>query len=164
MPALKAAIFDRIKAGGDVGATSVEIIADIYGDRREVKPTAIKSHVNQINDALVATDFRIRSDGGRWHLVKEGTRDESVARARGGPLRDRRPREYRRALQDRDADRGRHHQQRHHLHGAGVAVRGVPERCERGPRSVHLVGVLGRCIANTRRPRASFAASGRSRA
>jgi hypothetical protein len=72
MPALKAAIFDRIKAGGDVGATSVKIIADIYGDRREVKPTAIKSHVNQINDALVATDFRIRSDGGRWHLVKEG--------------------------------------------------------------------------------------------
>jgi hypothetical protein len=36
MPALKAAIFDRIKAGGDVGATSVEIITDIYGDRREV--------------------------------------------------------------------------------------------------------------------------------
>jgi hypothetical protein len=70
---LKAAIFDQIKAAGDLGVTSIEIVADLYRDRRAVAPTTVKAHVNQINDLLVATDWRLRSDGRRWYLRREAS-------------------------------------------------------------------------------------------
>jgi hypothetical protein len=65
---LKAAIFDRIKRSGDLGVASAELIVDLYRDRRPVESATIKAHVNQINDLLVSTDWRIRSDGRRWFL------------------------------------------------------------------------------------------------
>jgi hypothetical protein len=68
---LKAQIVDRIKAAGDFGVTSTEIIADLYRDRRPVKPTVVKSHTSQINDLLAETDWRICSDRGRWFLRRE---------------------------------------------------------------------------------------------
>jgi hypothetical protein len=68
LPPLKAAIVDRIKAAGDLGISSSEIITDLYADRRPVSAAAVKSHVNQINDQLVSTDWRIRSDRRRWFL------------------------------------------------------------------------------------------------
>jgi hypothetical protein len=68
LPPLKAAIFDRIKAAGDLGIPSSEIVADLYSDRRPVRATTIKAHVAQINDQLVSTDWRIRSDRRRWFL------------------------------------------------------------------------------------------------
>jgi hypothetical protein len=71
LPPLKAAIFARIKRAGDAGVTSTEIVADLYRDRRPVQPTTIKAHTNQINDLLVATGWRIRSDRRRWYLRKE---------------------------------------------------------------------------------------------
>jgi hypothetical protein len=72
LPQLKAEIVDRIKAAGDIGVTSVEIIADLYRDRRPVHPTTIKAHVDQINDLLISTDWRIASDHRRWFLSRKG--------------------------------------------------------------------------------------------
>jgi hypothetical protein len=70
LPQLKAAIVDRIKSAGDIGVTSDEIIADLYRDRRPVHPTTIKAHVDQINDLLLSTDWRIASDHRRWVLSR----------------------------------------------------------------------------------------------
>jgi hypothetical protein len=67
---LKAALFDRIKAAGDIGISTTEVVNDVYRDRSPVKPTAIKSHVGQINDLLASTDWRIRSDHRRWFLQR----------------------------------------------------------------------------------------------
>jgi phage-related tail fiber protein len=74
LSALKAGIFDRIKAAGDIGITTTELInGDLYCDRRLVGPAAIKSHVWQINEMLDGTGWRIASDRRRWTLVKETT-------------------------------------------------------------------------------------------
>jgi hypothetical protein len=70
MSALKAAIFDRIRRAGDIGVTSEEIRADVYGDRRPVSATTIKSHVWQINELLVDGDAHITSDRRRWFLER----------------------------------------------------------------------------------------------
>jgi hypothetical protein len=71
MTPLKAAIFDRIKAAGDIGVTTTEIVSDLYRDRSPVEATKVKAHVNQINDLLVATDWRIRSDRRCWFLGRD---------------------------------------------------------------------------------------------
>lgn len=72
LPALKAGILDAIKAAGDVGITSAELIGgDLYRDRKRVRPSAIKAHVNQINDALDGSGWRIASDRRRWALVRK---------------------------------------------------------------------------------------------
>ena len=63
MPPLKAAIIDRIRAAGDLGVTSTEVIADLYRDRAQVQPTTIKAHVSQINDLLAASDWLIYTTG-----------------------------------------------------------------------------------------------------
>jgi hypothetical protein len=68
LPPLKAAILDRIKAAGELGVTSEEIVGDLYSDRRAVSVTTIKAHVNQLNDLLAGTDRHIRSDRRRWFL------------------------------------------------------------------------------------------------
>jgi hypothetical protein len=70
LPQLKAAIVDRIKAAGDIGVSSDEIIADLYRDRRSVRATTIKAHVDQINDLLINTTWRIASDRRRWFLSR----------------------------------------------------------------------------------------------
>jgi hypothetical protein len=67
---LKCALIDRIKASGDIGIASTELVADLYRDRGPVQPAVIKAHVFQINDLLCATSYRICSDGRRWFLVK----------------------------------------------------------------------------------------------
>jgi hypothetical protein len=68
LPLLKTAILDRIKRAGEIGVSSTEIITDVYCDRRPVKLTVIKAHVDQINDQLCSTDWRIESDHRRWFL------------------------------------------------------------------------------------------------
>jgi hypothetical protein len=70
LPQLKAAIVDRVKAAGDIGVSSDEIIADLYRDRRSVRTTTIKAHVDQINDLLINTTWRIASDHRRWFLAR----------------------------------------------------------------------------------------------
>jgi hypothetical protein len=67
---LKAEIFDRVKRAGDLGVSSIEIVSDVYADRQAVSSTTIKAHINQINDVLVSTDWRIVSDHRRWFLHK----------------------------------------------------------------------------------------------
>lgn len=68
LPPLKAALLDRIRAAGDPGITSAELIAsDIYRDRRAVQPTTIKAHILQINGD---SGWRIASDSRRWTLVR----------------------------------------------------------------------------------------------
>jgi hypothetical protein len=67
---LKAALFDRIKAAGDIGITTTEIISDVYHDRSLVKPNTVKAHVSQINDLFAGTDWHIHSHHRRWFLQK----------------------------------------------------------------------------------------------
>lgn len=66
---LKAEILDRIKAAGDLGVASEELL-DLW-DSPVAKHT-IKSHVWQINALLEETVYRIVSDGrgsyARWVL------------------------------------------------------------------------------------------------
>jgi hypothetical protein len=68
LPPLKAAIFDRIKAAGDIGISSTQIITDLYFDRRPVGVTTIKAHISQLNDLFAGSDWRICSDRRRWFL------------------------------------------------------------------------------------------------
>jgi hypothetical protein len=70
LPPIKAAIVDRIRAAGDLGVSTAELLADVYDCRRRVKPTTVKAHVWQINDQLCGTDWRIISDRRRWYLVE----------------------------------------------------------------------------------------------
>jgi hypothetical protein len=71
VPRLKAAILDHIRTAGAIGATSQEILAsEVFRDRRPVGVATIKSHIWQLNDLLYGTDWRIRSDGGRWILAR----------------------------------------------------------------------------------------------
>lgn len=68
---IKAALVDAIKAAGDIGITSRELV-DLLG--RPKRSSLIRVHAYQINDILEETDWRIVSmDGrrfGRWQLVK----------------------------------------------------------------------------------------------
>jgi hypothetical protein len=70
LPMLQAAILDRVRRAGDEGVTSVEILTDCFQDRRPVKISVVKAHVFQINDMLLATDWRIHSDRRRWFLER----------------------------------------------------------------------------------------------
>jgi len=64
LPPLKAEIVDAIATAGDIGITSQEIVGTLYRDRRQVSRRTIKALVGQINDQLVATSFKIASEGG----------------------------------------------------------------------------------------------------
>jgi hypothetical protein len=70
MPALKAAIFNAVKAAGDVGASSIELLAEIYTDKRPPQRETIKVHICQINELLDETRFRIVSIDRRWVMRK----------------------------------------------------------------------------------------------
>lgn len=68
MPRLKASLFRAVKAAGDIGISSEELVNTIYPDSSRPQPTTIKSHVAQINNLLMETDFRIASIDKRWVL------------------------------------------------------------------------------------------------
>jgi hypothetical protein len=70
LPARKAAIFDAIKAAGEIGVSSRELVTAVYCGGEARRQSVIKSHVWQINSVLEETDFRIVSDGKRWLLTK----------------------------------------------------------------------------------------------
>jgi hypothetical protein len=88
LPPLKAAILDKIKAAGDLGIPSSEIIADLYSDRRSVSAATIKAHVVQINDQLVSTDWRICSDRRRWFLRRDSIVNQGESKCRKTALRE----------------------------------------------------------------------------
>lgn len=71
MTSIKAAIVDRIKAAGDVGVSSAEIVADLYRDRRPVKTSVIKSHILQIRELIERTGWCIYSDRRSWFMRRE---------------------------------------------------------------------------------------------
>jgi hypothetical protein len=67
LPSFKAALLDRIRAAGDIGVSSEQLISsELYRDRRAVQVTTIKAHVNQLNDLLSSTDWCVASDRRRW--------------------------------------------------------------------------------------------------
>jgi hypothetical protein len=78
LPSLKAAILDHIRRAGDIGVTSLEIVSDLYRDRRPVSLHTIKAHVWQINTLLEETDWIVRSEHGstecRWYLSRRRVR------------------------------------------------------------------------------------------
>jgi hypothetical protein len=78
---LKAAILDRIKAAGELGVSTDEIIADCYAGRRPVEVHTIKAHVWQINSLLASTEWAIRSDRRLWRLVREYDAQDDVTKS-----------------------------------------------------------------------------------
>jgi hypothetical protein len=70
LPARKVAIFDAIKAAGEIGISSGELMTVVYHDGQERQQSTIKAHVWQINGILEETRFRIVSDGKYWSLIK----------------------------------------------------------------------------------------------
>ena len=69
MPPRKAELFDSIKAAGEIGITTHELWIMHYPTQRAAM-SVIKSHINQINDLLVETDYTLRAEGrgkdARW--------------------------------------------------------------------------------------------------
>jgi DNA-binding response OmpR family regulator len=74
MSALKAMLLDRVKASGDLGVTTEELLADCYRDREPVVHTTIRVHMGQLNDLLEETDWHIYSDHRRWFIRREKRR------------------------------------------------------------------------------------------
>ena len=74
MPPLKAMIFDAIKAAGDVGINSQELLGRVFEGRRPLRENTIKAHVWQLNDLLEATRFIIVSDRRRWTIARRKVR------------------------------------------------------------------------------------------
>jgi hypothetical protein len=68
---LKAAIFDAIKRAGPEGISRDDLMAKEFSEGAK-HPWTLKSHICQINDSLVATDYRIRSIGRCYHLTRNG--------------------------------------------------------------------------------------------
>ncbi len=66
MPLLKAELFDSIKMAGEIGISTQELLTMHYQSKK-VHADTIKSHVHQINDLLVETDYQIYSDQVRPH-------------------------------------------------------------------------------------------------
>jgi DNA-binding winged helix-turn-helix (wHTH) protein len=67
LPPLKAKIVDLIKAAGETGTSSEELLYALWA-RDAVSASTVKAHVWQINSLLEETDWIIRSDRRRWFL------------------------------------------------------------------------------------------------
>jgi hypothetical protein len=70
LPTLKFNLVRTIKAAGDCGISSAELVAALWA--KPVERATIKSHLGQINDRLAETDFQIVAEGrgkhARWIL------------------------------------------------------------------------------------------------
>jgi hypothetical protein len=67
---LKTRLFDTIKRAGAEGIDGNDLYGIVFGDRERSYHT-LKAHVFQINSMLVETEYRIRSRGRRYTLVRE---------------------------------------------------------------------------------------------
>lgn len=71
---LKARIIDLIKAAGDIGISTGELLRELYHPSAQPKSVnTVRMHICQINDVLVETDWVIVADPARgptarWHL------------------------------------------------------------------------------------------------
>ena len=74
MTPLKATIFDLIKAAGEIGVSSQEILDQAFRDRNVAGADIVKGHVFQINGLLEATPFIIVSDRRRWTIARRKVR------------------------------------------------------------------------------------------
>lgn len=71
LPALKARIFDLVQRGGEDGITAKDLFDILFGAEQEPPQRAtIKSHINQINEALEDSGYRILGCGA-YRLVKQ---------------------------------------------------------------------------------------------
>lgn len=75
LPPLKARLLDLVKQSGDVGVSTTELREDLYRDReRKVSLVTVRMHIQQINELLANTAWRIRTEGqrdvARWHLIR----------------------------------------------------------------------------------------------
>jgi DNA-binding winged helix-turn-helix (wHTH) protein len=78
LPVLKARIVDAIAAAGDAGINTDALIRAVWRGERATR-NCVKSHVQQINDALVRTSVCIRCErrGGKpglYKIVRQGGR------------------------------------------------------------------------------------------
>jgi hypothetical protein len=67
---LKARIFDAVKRASTTGITSEDLFAIVFADRDDITINTLKAHVQQINEAIEGTGFRIVSRDRRWVLTK----------------------------------------------------------------------------------------------
>ncbi len=76
MPPLKTHIFDVVHRAGPDGISGRDLYDIVYEDHEEPRPkmTSLHSHVNQINEAIEDSGYRIRGNTstgrGYYRLVK----------------------------------------------------------------------------------------------
>lgn len=72
LPPLKQHMFDTIRAAGEVGITSRDLMTTIYHpDRKQPKIAVIRNHIGQINELLLDTDWKIVThDRRHWIATK----------------------------------------------------------------------------------------------
>lgn len=70
---LKARIFDIVKRSGADGIENGDLYNAVFGNtlRKQRTRYTLKSHIWQINSAIVDSGFRIRGNGGAYRLVRE---------------------------------------------------------------------------------------------
>jgi hypothetical protein len=71
LPPMKAQIFDLIHHARDEGISTVELMRELYADRKAPSRFTIKAHVWQINEVLAETRYAIVSDRRRWFLRRK---------------------------------------------------------------------------------------------
>jgi hypothetical protein len=59
-----------IKRAGTTGIASEDLLTIVFADREEVAISTLKAHVNQINEAIEGSGYRIKSINRCWVLVK----------------------------------------------------------------------------------------------
>jgi hypothetical protein len=71
LTSLKAAIFDCIKASGDIGISAEDIVRAVYPEQTK-RPSrhTVKAHVWQINQLIAGSDYEIVSDRRNWFIRK----------------------------------------------------------------------------------------------
>jgi hypothetical protein len=75
---LKARIVDAINRCGPDGIDADTLFWLIFSEREAKSRLTLKAHVNQINDLLAGTDYRIsgiRGGGRRFTLVRQTTKE-----------------------------------------------------------------------------------------
>lgn len=73
LPPLKQHILDTIRATGEMGITSRDLMATVYHpSRKQPKIAVIRNHIFQINELLVDTEWKIVThDRRHWMMVRQ---------------------------------------------------------------------------------------------
>ena len=73
LPRVKVLIFDAVKAAGDIGVTTRQLLHAVYGNKVQRSTAIIRNHIKQMNILLAQTDVHIAARDRRHWLLAVGT-------------------------------------------------------------------------------------------